>query len=86
MTFEEFKAEAKRQGYNLIKRYERVPLKKCSCGASRSIRCFYSVYGDRYRCIKCGLEGKPANTLKRGGVKQARLNWNKAVEESEKSQ
>lgn len=55
-----------------------IPLKKCSCGAKRSVRMLYSVYGDRYKCIKCGLEGDPTNNLK-----QARLNWNKAVEESE---
>ena len=79
MTFEELKQEAKKQGFNLVKQPVYIPLAKCSCGASRSVRCLYSIYGDRYKCIKCGLEGNPGKTNR-----QARENWNKAVESVQK--
>ena len=80
MTFEELKEEAKRQGYNLVKNPTYIPLAKCSCGAKLSVKAKWTVYGHAYKCIKCGLESNPAKTYK-----QARENWNKAVEEKCKS-
>lgn len=77
MTFEELKAEAKRQGYNLVKKQTYVPLRKCSCGAKYSVKARWTIYGNAYYCIKCGLESYPSKT-QRG----ARENWNKEVEKN----
>lgn len=75
LTDEEFKAEAKRRGYNLIKIPEKVKLLPCVCGRKR-IRPYYQTGGyEFYRC-DCGLvaeKDKKSN--------QARLNWNKMIEE-----
>lgn len=56
-----------------------VPLSKCSCGAKLSVKLKRVVYGRAYKCIECGLESNPAKTYK-----QARENWNKAVEKNAK--
>ena len=75
MTFEELKAEATKQGYNLVKKPTYIPMAKCPCGAKLSIKAKWTVYGNAYYCIKCGLESNPSKTQK-----GARENWNKAVE------
>lgn len=53
MTFEELKAEAKKQGYNLIKVKEYVPHVRCTCGKRPHI-----VYDDAFkvRCDICDKE------------------------------
>lgn len=71
MTFEELKEEAKRQGYNLVKKPTYIPLAKCTCGAKLSVKAKWTVYGHAYKCIKCGLESIPAKTQK-----NAREYWN----------
>jgi len=76
MTYEELKAEATRQGYNLIKKPER--LLPCVCGNKR--REHISRY-DRdllkwvriLRCSKCGLSVE-CNT-----EKEAISVWNKMI-------
>ncbi len=79
MTFEELKAEASRQGYNLVKKPTYIPLTPCICGSKRGLRMTYTTGFLRfYRCIKCGLEGKKADSNK-----EARLNWNRAMEKFE---
>lgn len=77
MTFEELKEEAKRQGYNLVKKPTYIPLAKCSnCKSKSYLRMFSDGFWHYWKCVKCGLMAKGANTNK-----QARENWNKAVEE-----
>lgn len=75
MTFEELKAEAKRQGYNLIKQPTYIPLKPCVCGAKRSVKMFYSTTGQGYMCLKCRRESERCKTKN-----EARLSWNKRIE------
>ena len=75
MTFEELKAEAKRQGYNLIKQPTYIPLKPCVCGAKRSLKMCYTNHGQGYRCYKCGRIAEAAKNNK-----EARINWNKLME------
>ena len=59
MTFEELKAEAKRQGYHLVpdKPYEKI--KPCKCGNNQREHVHrYSKYDDLeygLRCKKCGF-------------------------------
>lgn len=85
MTVEELKAEAKKLGYSVIKKPEPVKLLPCVCGAKhiqnlvRFDQRNRDNCGEFYRCYRCRLEGKPA--LKN---RQARLNWNEAVERAMK--
>ena len=79
MTFEELKAEAKRQGYNLVKKPTYIPLKPCVCGAKLSVKAKWTIYGNAYKCIKCGLESTPSKTQK-----GAREYWNFKVEKARK--
>lgn len=62
MTFEELKAEANRQGYNLVKKYQPMPkLLKCPiCGSPARVR-----YGDIFyvTCKKGCLIGPKVNRL-----------------------
>ena len=86
-TEEQFKAEAKRRGYNLIKipeKVKKVKLQPCVCGR-KQISCFVTVMPGQsmdfefYKCDKCGL------TANLGGTnQQAKLNWNKMIEEKMK--
>ena len=79
-----FRAEAKRRGYRLIKipeKKKKLALLPCVCGR-KSITCFVTVMPGRsmdyefYKCDKCGLTANiSANNH------QARLNWNKMIEE-----
>jgi len=77
MTFEELKAEAKRQGYHLIKCRERINLLPCTCGCNR--RNHWSKIKDNQtfaglECIRCGRKVWGKDTL------DARKNWNKVIE------
>ena len=62
MTFEELKAEANRQGYNLVKKYQSMPkLLKCPiCGSLARVN-----YGDIFyvTCKKGCLIGPKVNRL-----------------------
>lgn len=62
MTFEELKAEANRQGYNLVKKYQSMPkLKRCPiCGSLARVN-----YGDIFyvTCKKGCLIGPKVNRL-----------------------
>jgi hypothetical protein len=77
MTDLEFKSEAKRRGYNIIKRKPRekvIPLLPCTCGRKRIVS--YGLAGscEYYKCA-CGLTGPTARS-----DAQARINWNKMIE------
>lgn len=75
MTFEELKAEAKRQGYNLTKIPERITFTPCICGHNRR-GMWYSTkgLGRKYKCNNCGFEGGWGKTNK-----EAKLAWNDAI-------
>lgn len=77
-TDEEFKAEAKRRGYNLIKIPEKVKLLPCVCGRRRLVL-WWGNHGESYACPICGSEGESGKNNR-----QARLNWNKMIEEKMK--
>ena len=72
MTFEELKAEAKRQGYNLIKKKESIKLLPCTCGNKRP-EIWFNYDGGYYRCQKCGNTGIVASSKN-----AAKRNWNDA--------
>lgn len=78
MTVEELKAEAKRQGFNLVKKPTYISLKPCVCGAKLSVKAKWTIYGNAYKCIKCGLESNPTKTQK-----GARRSWNETVEKEQ---
>lgn len=75
ITDEEFKAEAKRRGYNLIKIHEKVKLLPCVCGNTKHNRVFIMSGMQYYSCRKCGLVAEDGMT-----ERQAKLNWNKMIE------
>lgn len=79
ITDEEFKAEAKRRGYNLIKIPEPVKLLPCVCGNDKHHRVFIMSGLQYYSCQKCGLVAEDGKT-----ERQAKLNWNKMIEEKMK--
>jgi len=60
MTVKELKDEAKKLGYNIIKKKEYIPHKRCKCGKRASI---WYVVGNKYqvRC-KCGRESNIYDT------------------------
>ena len=74
MTFDELKAEAKRQGYSLIKKRPYIKRLPCKCGCNE-ISLFYGSYKTFYRCDDCGFEVSAKNEYL---LKEA---WNKAVSE-----
>ena len=76
MTYEELKAEAKRQGYKLIKIPEKIVFSNCICGAGQRKRHHYYTTGNEqfYECRECGFRSPSAKTQR-----QAKINWNKAV-------
>lgn len=81
MTYEELEAEAKRQGYTLI-RSTKEKLLPCVCGSNRrthwrSIN--QSGVLEQLICCKCGFEGGLSHT-----ATGARREWNKAVREASK--
>lgn len=73
---EEFKVEAKRRGYNLIKIPEHIKLLPCVCGNAKHHRVFIMRGLQYYSCQKCGLVAEEGKT-----ERQAKLNWNKRIEE-----
>ena len=76
MTLEELKAEAKKQGYSLVKRPTYVPLKKCcNCQSKSHLRQFNDGFWKYWKCVKCGLTARGSST-----DKKARENWNVAVQ------
>ena len=78
VTDEEFKVEAKRRGYNLIPIAKKVIMFPCVCGRVR-IACYCISGGYEFYQCKCGLVGEKGKNNK-----QARLNWNKMIEEKMK--
>jgi hypothetical protein len=79
ITDEEFKVEAKRRGYNLIKIPEKVTLLPCVCGSERRDRVFVMRGFEYYSCATCGLVAKEGKS-----TREARLNWNAMIEEKMK--
>ena len=78
MTFEELKAEAKKQGYNLVKIPERITLLPCPiCGSKRTEQ-WFDHFGTFRKCQSCNFRGDNANT-----DRKAKKKWNEAVIEYE---
>ena len=75
---EEFKAEAKRRGYNLIKIPENVKLLPCICGEKQP-QSWYCKGLTFYKCGNCGVASPMSK-----GERKAKLNWNKMIEENMK--
>ena len=82
MTDEEFKAEARRRGYKLIKvpeKVETVKLLPCICGR-KLIRQWCGsrnhVNFTFYACPRCELRALDAES-----ERQARINWNAKIKE-----
>ena len=76
MDIEELKEEAKKLGYNLIKKKPYVKLLPCPCGNKNSVYFDYTKDWQKYAtCSKCGFVGSPAKR-----IYEARENWNKAVQ------
>ncbi|MBQ2099491.1 MAG: hypothetical protein II477_00305, partial [Lachnospiraceae bacterium] len=73
MTLDELKAEAKRQGYKLIKDNPMPKLIPCICGSKRRIMWHYAD-GWYFECDKCGRTAYPGRT-----ERKARENWNRMV-------
>ena len=76
MTYEELKAEAKRQGYKLIKDRPYVKFEPCTCGCNRRTTHYHYICGIRsvvYECNKCGKEAEGASE------REAKLNWNRKM-------
>lgn len=74
MTLEELREEAKKQGYKLTKKIKYEKLQKC-CGKFPQQELTINPNGKYYYCKHCGRKGKIANSWY-----QARINWNKGVE------
>ena len=77
MEFEELKAEAKRQGYNLIK-IRNVKLLPCTCGSNRREHWYMYRDGIRFKgliCHKCGKEALGKTEI------EAKENWNRMIKE-----
>lgn len=75
MTLDELKAEAKRQGYKLIKDNPMPKLSPCICGAKRRAEwTSASLRGYCYECMKCGKMSSWGDTRR-----EARENWNRMV-------
>lgn len=72
----EFKAEAKRRGYNLIKIPEKVKLLPCVCGTGRrKVEQWLTTNGRYYKCNNCGLESFVGRS-----ERKAKLLWNEMIE------
>ena len=78
---EEFKAEAKRRGYNLIKIQPYVKLLPCVCGRKRIGSWMTQGRMKYYRCDDCGLGAAPARS-----DRQAKIFWNEMIEEKMKDE
>lgn len=82
LTLEELKAEAKRQGYKLIKD-ENIHFEPCLCGGTRR-EWWSGPEGNKVVCLRCGLESPWVPRSKgKNGVKKA---WNAMILEKRKEQ
>lgn len=80
MTIEELKTEAEALGYKLVKKQEYIKFKPCVCGSHRRLEWYHCAdHGISYECNKCGFKAPMGLTKK-----QAKLNWNEAVEKAER--
>ena len=80
VTDEEFEAEAKRRGYYLQKKSENVKFLPCICGANRRTEWWnMKEHGWSYECNRCGQTSLVGKTKK-----DAKLNWNRMIEEKMK--
>lgn len=82
MTFEELKAEANAQGYNLIKRKEKERLLPCTCGCKK--RSHWTCWDiDRHFvrlvCYKCGKEARGNTDI------EAAHNWNEMIKKEKEN-
>lgn len=76
MTEQELIAEAKRRGYVIFKRKEWVSLLKCSICGKKPLE-WGNAFNTHYECQNGCMAGE------KGNRRQARILWNKAVEEYE---
>lgn len=80
MTYEELKAEAKAQGYNLVKIPPKVPFMQCVCGRGRrSVGLWHSPMGQFFKCDYCGFSGGYGKN-----ERKAKIAWNQAIEAAHK--
>ena len=79
ITDAEFKVEAKRRGYNLIKKPEPIKLLPCVCGRKRLEQMWCTYNWSYFRCPKCMIYSEKGKN-----DRQAKLNWNKMIEEKMK--
>lgn len=92
MTFEELKAEADRQGYNLVKKYQPMPkLFKCPiCGRKPKINYGHYIYAycQTRQCLRgpgvnrVGDDGVTLKIKKLEAERMAREAWNNMIENS----
>jgi len=82
LTLEELKAEAKRQGYKLIKD-ENIQFEPCLCGGTRR-EWWSGPEGHKVVCLRCGLESPWVPRCEgKNGAKKA---WNAMILEKRKEQ
>ena len=73
MTLDEIKAEAKKQGYRLVKIKPYIKLKPCKCGR-KLLETWFGPDGVYYVCPQCGRKGEHGKT-----DRDARILWNRSV-------
>ena len=75
MTYEELKAEAKRQGYQLSKIKKHVPHVRCVCCGKRG-ELWHCPDGDFIMCsgLSCIAQSKPAPSERRAWINWYELN------------
>lgn len=79
MTLEELKAEAKRQGYKLVKRHPRPTFERCLCG--HNVHQWHYHKGQTWvTCKMCGLQGPKVE----GSETDAIEAWNARIREKKK--
>lgn len=82
LTLQELKAEAKRQGYKLIKD-ENIRFEPCLCGGTRH-EWWSGPEGVKVVCLRCGLESPWVPRSKgKNGVKKV---WNAMILKNRKEQ
>ena len=75
MTYDELKAEAKRQGYKLIKQTPYIRFESCVCGRKYPVL-WFGHDSNFYKCPNCNKTAPGAQT-----EREARLNWNNYMKE-----
>ena len=78
MTLEELKAEAKAKGYKLIKDEPYIRQSTCICGAKNTSMWWKGNDVCKLKCRKCGFASESWVKTQ----KEAKIAWNKAVEEA----